>query len=93
MKTPILVACFVTSLYGCASNQTVIPYDFEQLDSDVDGYLSHEEASLRKDLEKEWATVDKDHDGKLDYSEFSAFEARGRYEPPHGLHEPGTSAY
>ena len=92
MKRSILIVGFVTLLCGCAS-QTVIPYDFDELDTDVDGYLSHEEASVRKDLQDEWATIDKDKDGQLDMSEFSAFEGRGRYTPPHGAHEPGSSPY
>ena len=49
---------------------------FSNLDKDNDGYVSINEAEGQLDLLKSWVDIDKDTDGKLEFSEFSAFETR-----------------
>lgn len=49
-------------------------YGFESLDRNKDGYLSREEAGDHDELSHNWDEADLNHDGKLDESEFSAFE-------------------
>jgi hypothetical protein len=47
---------------------------FNRLDTNQDGYVSTEEATGNKDMLSKWTDIDKNSDGKLEYSEFSAFE-------------------
>lgn len=47
---------------------------FEQLDSDHNGAITRDEAEKRDGLAKTWDSVDENDDGKLNRSEFSAFE-------------------
>ncbi len=49
-------------------------YGFQSMDRNKDGYLSREEASEHEELALKWDEADTNHDGKLDESEFSAFE-------------------
>ena len=59
----------------------VIGMSFERLDTDNNGYVSQREVQQqtaagepRPELIERWDTADKDQDGRLDKSEFSAFE-------------------
>ena len=47
---------------------------FQQLDQDNDGYVSIVEATGQNELLKQWSEVDTDTDGRLEMTEFSAFE-------------------
>ncbi len=47
---------------------------FQQLDENQDGSLSAVEASSDTELSSAWSQVDKDGNGAIDSSEFSAFE-------------------
>lgn len=68
---------------------------FENVDGNADGYISKDEAQVRKDLRDNWKTIDTDDDGKIGISEFSAFEGRGRLAPPEDpdMGEPGAAPY
>lgn len=57
---------------------------FSAIDTDVDGYISTTEAATAdSNLNAQWKKLDKDKNGKLDKSEFSAFET---------MHERATKA-
>jgi len=47
---------------------------FEMIDKDGDGAISMQEAETSQGLSESWKTLDKDENGNLDVSEFSAFE-------------------
>ena len=47
---------------------------FNRLDTNHDGYVSIEEATGNNDMLGKWTDIDKNSDGQLEYSEFSAFE-------------------
>lgn len=47
---------------------------FDKLDKNHDGYISQEESKADTDLSMHWTAADKNKDGKLEESEFSAFE-------------------
>jgi Ca2+-binding EF-hand superfamily protein len=51
--------------------------DFATLDTNQDGSISAEEASMDSELSKNWSTIDADESGSVDATEFSAFEAMG----------------
>jgi len=79
MKTPtwIRVACGVASMYlmsNVALAESNVDTEFNALDQDGDGSISINEASGRLDLLKKWVDADTNADGKLERSEFSAFE-------------------
>jgi Ca2+-binding EF-hand superfamily protein len=61
-----------------------LPYSatFNDVDSNGDGYLNKAEAIERGDLARQWSKIDKDQDGKIDLSEFTAYESTGRFSPP-----------
>jgi Ca2+-binding EF-hand superfamily protein len=68
---------------------------FEQLDVDGDRYISAEEAKARPNLSDNMQASDLDGDGKLNITEFSAFEGKGRFTPPEEseVAEPGAAPY
>jgi hypothetical protein len=93
MKQTLNIAAFVLGLCvvtGLAAEEVKM---FEELDVDSDGYISKKEAMAQKSIEKNWKKADKDNDGRLDISEFSAFEAEGAYVPPEDreIAEPGAA--
>ena len=47
---------------------------FNKLDKNHDGYISQDESKADADLSLNWKSADKNRDGKLEESEFSAFE-------------------
>jgi hypothetical protein len=49
---------------------------FVALDSNSDGIISSEEATVNELLYKSWETADTNQDGSVDAAEFSAFEAK-----------------
>jgi Ca2+-binding EF-hand superfamily protein len=65
---------------------------FEALDADGDGYISNKEAAARKDIDERWVIIDKNSDGQLDITEFSAFESEGRFTPPEESEDAGIGA-
>jgi Ca2+-binding EF-hand superfamily protein len=97
MGNAILLALFLAGVALAAEQEEEQPAStltFDELDTNHDGYISKTEASVRKDLTKGWKTADKDKDGKLDVSEFSAFEAKERYTiegPEISEPEPGAA--
>lgn len=55
-------------------NQLSAQEKFKNLDTNHDGYVSKEEAMSSKRLSQDWSKADTNKDGKLEESEFSAFE-------------------
>lgn len=68
---------------------------FEDLDIDTNGYISKDEAMAQESIKRNWAKVDADKDGRIDISEFSAFESIGRFTPPEEseVSEPGAAPF
>jgi len=65
---------------------------FDDIDGNGDGYISKEEVNDLDEIKSNWMKADTDKDGKLDVSEFSAFEGRERFEPPQVAEpEPGAA--
>ena len=48
--------------------------DFQALDTNGDGVISQQEADANPELASNWQQADKNADGQVDMSEFSAFE-------------------
>lgn len=75
MKKQIaVIACVSAFAAGSAIAGEQQGEMFKQLDTDQDGYISAEEAEAHGDLTSQWNSVDKNSDGQVDQSEFSAFE-------------------
>lgn len=53
---------------------------FKQLDVNRDGYISTYEAKGETELLSDWKNVDQNSDGRLEMSEFSAFEEVKAYD-------------
>ena len=47
---------------------------FNAIDTNRDGYISEQEANKQQRLLKSWGKADLNSDGKIDQTEFSAFE-------------------
>ena len=65
---------------------------FDELDVNADGYISKEEAMAQKSITRNWTKVDADKNDRIDISEFSAFESKGRFTPPEDSEEPEPGA-
>jgi len=69
----------------------------EILDKDGDGYISIMEATGHDELLRNWSVLDHDSDGKIELSEFSAFEDKQGpaqfFEPPDVSPEPGAAPF
>ena len=70
-------AAFAIGSYGEAIPKTDAGTRFEQLDQDNDGYLTRDELDDQPSINAELPRLDGNGDGKLDDSEFSAFEPAG----------------
>ena len=79
----LFFAFAVLMLSGVAIAETNPEKDFKALDKDGDGYISINEATGRLDLLRAWVNADKNADGQLEMTEFSAFEV-----PPAATFEP-----
>ncbi|MCI0506693.1 MAG: hypothetical protein L0Z73_11355 [Gammaproteobacteria bacterium] len=77
--TCLLVSAAVVLSPGLSAEEMQSQPSFQQLDSDKDGYVTIIEATGQNQLLRQWTEVDKDTDGRLEMTEFSAFET-----------EPGT---
>ena len=65
-----------------ADYQTSEQKSFQELDTNHDGYISKNEAKADHKLMKDWKSADANKDGKLEESEFSAFETRNMGSTP-----------
>lgn len=79
MKTTTLAKLLGFSLATLFTSATIAAdmdtVQFESLDQNQDGQLTAEEASRDATLSENWTAVDKDANGAIDKSEFSAFES------------------
>jgi hypothetical protein len=66
--------------------------EFTKLDASGDGSISVMEAQGHIDLLRKWVDVDKNADGALDISEFSAFESQEAYVPNEDDDRPDLGA-
>ena len=55
--------------------------NFDDVDEDGDGYITKKEARDLTEMKTNWMKADVDQDGKIDVSEFSAFEGRNMFAP------------
>ena len=85
----LIVAALLFPLGLSAGETKSTSDDFNNLDKDKDGFISKAEAKDNMDLAKNWDLVDKDHNDKVEMSEFSAFEA---YVPAEDDEAPGLGA-
>ena len=69
-----LAAVAVMLPLGLSAEESSGSPTFQQLDKDHDGYVSIVEATGQKELLKQWTSFDKDANGLMEQSEFSAFE-------------------
>ena len=71
----ILVGLVLLPLSVAAADYSPATHErFMRLDTNHDGYISQDEAKADSQLSQEWKTVDTNNTGKIDESEFSAFE-------------------
>ena len=83
MKAILSLAAVAVMLpLGLLADETQRPVTFQQLDMDNDGYVSIIEATGHTNLLRKWSDVDTDTDGRLEATEFSAFEIEPTYVPP-----------
>ena len=74
MKTVSLLAGVVLLFPVSLSAESDTQKEFNAMDLDRNGVVTILEAEGNVELLKQWATVDKDSNGELELSEFSAFE-------------------
>lgn len=90
----LIVAAVVFPLSISAGEKSASQESFNKLDKDKNGYISQQEAKANKELTSQWDSVDADANGKLEMSEFSAFEAgkAAGFTPADISEDPGLGA-
>ena len=73
----ILMGSLFFSVSGIAAAESQ-PVMFEDIDTNVDGAISKQEAKVRKDLYKNFKQADSDKNGTIDVDEYTAFHNKGR---------------
>ena len=94
MKTKLAFVLFVVSFISWAPlmSSEVLPTAFEEIDADTDGVISHTEGNVRPDITRNWALIDKNEDGKVDVTEYAAYEGKNRFSPPEESSTPELGA-
>lgn len=88
-----LAAVAVVLPLGLSADDTQRPVTFQQLDMNKDGYVSIIEATGHDELLKKWSEVDEDTDGRLEMTEFSAFEVNPTFVPDPDDEEIGAAPH
>ena len=70
----VIVVALIPQSVIAAEGQTISQYKFNRLDTNHDGVISRDEAKADATLSQEWSKADTNKDGKIEESEFSAFE-------------------
>ena len=65
---------------------------FRSLDTDNNGFISIIEATGHNELLMKWSETDRNTDGQLEISEFSAFEPGQHFVPPDDEAQPDPGA-
>ena len=81
----------VLMLFFCGSVFADKVQIFDDIDGDGDGYITKTEAEGLTEIKENWKKADSDKDGKIDVSEFSAFEGRNMFQPAE-VEEPEPGA-
>ncbi len=68
------------AMQGTEHMRTTQKDRFQNMDTNRDGYITRDEAKNDESLTKKWKDADRNADGTIDASEFSAFETT----PPQG---------
>ena len=93
MKLLNFAAIGAIALTFSLSAEEVKTNTFSTMDKDGDGYISIVEATGNEALLRDWAKFDLDSDGKIELSEFSAFEGSAEaFVPPEDM-EPGAAPH
>jgi hypothetical protein len=90
-KTTYFMLCSVFLLFTACKTEKG-PVVYEDLDTDANGYITKDEAKVRKDLLKNWDKADTDGDGQLTVTEYINYEGKGRLEAPEDLETPELGA-
>ena len=72
--------CFSTGLLA-ADEDSATTEQFNKLDQNKDGAISINEATGQLQMLRKWTDIDKNRDGVVEESEFSAFEPAEEYVP------------
>jgi len=91
----VAAVLFPLSIYAAdnPTSQDTTQEMFNKLDSNHDGYISQQEAKADKKLTDDWSQVDKNKNGEIDESEFSAFEeSQQPQQMPKSSEEPSSGS-
>lgn len=70
-----LIVITATALFAAAATAATTADVFATLDTDLNGSISMEEASVMPNLAEQWKSLDADANGELSAEEFAKFEA------------------
>jgi hypothetical protein len=91
-KTSLLILLLSLGVFNAAYAQEDEPVIFEDIDTDHNGAISHDEAKVRKDLVKNFDEIDKNDNGSLSVDEYTAYHNKGRMIPEEvEIPEPGSA--
>ena len=92
LQHTVLAAGLLCLSSGLAAEELTTTEQFNKLDMNKDGAVSINEATGQLQLLRKWTDIDKNRDGELEMSEFSAFEPADEYVPDNSETEDNIGA-
>ena len=99
MNSKILIPILLSLAFVSACTQTKEVEEpvltFEEMDSDVDGYISSAEAKASRNIARNFKQIDSNNDGNITVTEYLVYVGKGRMAPPEDMEspEPGAAPY
>lgn len=99
MNSKILILTLLTLAFTSSCTQTKEVEEpvltFEEMDSDLNGYITSAEAKISINIARNFRQIDSNDDANIDITEFLVHMGKNRMTPPEEMEtpEPGAAPY
>jgi len=96
-KILILILLSLAVISSCTQTKYVEEpvQTFEEMDSDLNGYITSSEAKASVNISKNFKKIDSNGDSKINVTEYLVYMGKDRMTPPEDMEspEPGAAPY